>query len=160
MWKIEHPIAPGFEWRLKIALDRVTPPSGLPRYAMSKRTFRPLRPALATALAVSVTVLLALSATAATGSANPVVWSERAVSTIQAVSHLQEPPPTQAPVPQRTVKTAPAPAPEHSSESTSASEPEPTDRPEHSPRPTPTAEHSGANSPHESPKPPVLHDDN
>jgi hypothetical protein len=159
MWKIEHPIAPGFEWRLKSALDRITPPSGLPRYAMARRTFRPLRPALATALAVSVTVLLALSATAATGSPNPVVWKERAVLTIQAVSHQAEAPAIQAPSQESTGHSARVAAPSHSSESSSAPEHEPTDRPQKSPQPTPTDEHSGSNSPHESPKPSPPHDD-
>ena len=42
MWNRKHPIAPGFDWRLKAALDRITPPAVMPRYAMAK-PFKPWR---------------------------------------------------------------------------------------------------------------------
>jgi len=105
----EHdPIDRGFEWRLKAALDRVTPPSSNPRYAstvMGAARVWPLGPALVAAAATIV--LLAVTATAATGSANPVVWAERAGSTMQSVGHTPEAAPSPEPSPE-TPHSAPA----------------------------------------------------
>jgi hypothetical protein len=156
MWNRKHPIAPGFDWRLKAALDRITPPAVIPRYAMAKR-FKPWRLA-PVALAVSATVLLALSATAATGSANPAVWSQRAASTIESVGHSTEATPSPAPSPQGSSK-APAAPPTHVSAPKPSPKPAPTERPEQSPQPAESEDHSGSSSPAASPKPPPTPDD-
>ncbi|HXM38063.1 MAG TPA: hypothetical protein VN908_05305 [Gemmatimonadales bacterium] len=161
MWNRKHPIAPGFDWRLKVALDRIKPPSVMPRYAMARTAFTPWRLA-PIALAGAATVLLALSATAATGSANPVVWSQRAASTIEAVGHAPETSPSPAPSPERspnTVRSAPAAAPTHAPESKAAPKPATTDHPKESPRQTPTDDHSDQSSSKPSPKPSPTPDD-
>jgi hypothetical protein len=164
MWNRKHPIAPGFDWRLKAALDRITPPAVMPRYAMAK-PFKPWRLA-PIALAGAATVLLALTAVAATGSANPVVWSQRAASTIEAVGHARETSPSPVPSPEKTPNTArsaPAAPPPHRSESKPTAKP--TERPEEPSRststssPNPTDEHSGSSSPTPSPKPSPAPDD-
>jgi hypothetical protein len=156
MWNRNHPIAPGFDWRLKVALDRIKPPSVMPRYAMLRPAFRPWRLA-PIALAGAATVLLALSATAATGSANPVVWSQRAASTIQSVGHAPEPSPTPAPNAEAspsTVHTVPAPAPKPAAPAKAAPKPAPpTQHADESPRPNPSDDNSGSNSHGSSPKP-------
>ncbi|HLQ15745.1 MAG TPA: hypothetical protein VK256_07805 [Candidatus Eisenbacteria bacterium] len=95
----EHdPMDRGFEWRLKAALDRVTPPMSSPRYAsavMGGARAWPIGPALVAAGAAMV--LLAVTATATTGSPNPAVWAERAGTTIQWVGHTSESAPSQEP---------------------------------------------------------------
>jgi hypothetical protein len=165
MWNSKHPIAPGFDWRLKAALDRITPPPVMPRYAMAQHAFRPWRLA-PIALAGAATVLLALTAVAATGSANPVVWSQRAASTIEAVGRAPETSPSPVPSPERspnTTRRAPAAAPTHGSQSKASAKP--TEHTEEPARPTPTLlpnpddEHSGSSSPRPSPKPSPTPDD-
>src|SRR5579859_7103599 len=92
------PLGPAFTWRLRAALDRVVPPPAPPRYqSAASASTGPLRFAPA-ALAVAVAGFVALTAFATTGSANPVVWTERATSTIESVGH----PPDVAPGPQPT----------------------------------------------------------
>src|SRR5258708_10614103 len=93
-----HRMDPGLEWRLKVALNRITPPSSTtPRYAARwKNGVRPWRLA-PFALAAASVVLLALTATATTGSPNPAVWTGDAASTIGAVGHVAEPGPTPHP---------------------------------------------------------------
>jgi hypothetical protein len=160
MWNRNHPIAPGFDYRLKVALDRIKPPSVMPRYAMARQTFRPWRLA-PIALAGAATVLLALTAFAATGSANPVVWTERAASTIGSVGHAPEAAPSLAPSPEATSdRKAPVAAPTHKPAPKASPKAQPTEHPEESPRPvsnasaTPSDEdHSGSSSPRPSPAP-------
>jgi len=172
MWNRKHPIAPGFDWRLKVALDRITPPTVMPRYAMARRALPPMRPARARrpwrlapiALAGAATVLLALSATAATGSANPVVWSQRAASTIESVGHTSEASPSTAPSPERspvTARSVPVAAPTHAPVRKAAPKPAPTQHPEETetPRPTPTDDRFGSNSSSSSPRPSPTADD-
>jgi hypothetical protein len=142
----EHdPLTPVFAWRLKAALDRVTPPASLPRYASaSVGRVRPWRVA-PFLLAAAMVVLLALTATATTGSPNPVVWTRDAASTIQSVGHAPEViPPSPQPVPQQapakparsSVPVAPAAAPTH--------------QPQHGASPTPdTSEQQGDSQGHE-----------
>jgi len=78
-------LTPGQQWRLRIALDRVMPPFSPPRYqAWRTSVVRTWRFAPMT-LALALTGVLAMSAYAATGSANPAVWGQRAESTIQSV---------------------------------------------------------------------------
>jgi|ERR1700682_5482742 len=162
MWNRKHPIAPGFDWRLKIALDRITPPSVMPRYAMARPAFKPWRLA-PIALAGAATVLLALTAVAATGSANPVVWSERATSTIQSVGHAPDPSPSPAAGTEGSPSTAhsvPAPAPKRASPPKAAPKPAPpTDHPHESPRPSPGDDNSGPGSHGPSPRPSPPPDD-
>jgi hypothetical protein len=163
----EHnPMDRGFEWRLKAALDRVNPPSSSPRYVsavMGGARPWPMGPALVAAGAAMV--LLAVTATAATGSPNPVVWAERAGSTIQSVGHTPEAVPSPEPSPE-TSRSAPAapsqpthhePAHETSEAPEPAEKPEKTERPEQSerPEPTETSSHSGDHSgPRVAPTPP------
>ena len=99
---------PGFEWRLKVALNRITPPASTPRYlsksmgAVSALRIAPL------ALAAATAVLLALTATATTGSPNPAVWTGDAASTIGAVGHVAEPSPSMQPSPARAAACRPS----------------------------------------------------
>jgi hypothetical protein len=143
----------GLEWRLKAALDRVTPPSSSPRYAstvMGGARAWPLGPALVAAGATMV--LLAVTATAATGSPNPVVWAERAGTTIQSVGHTPEASPSPEPSPE-TPHTAPAaPAqPAHDTEHDTTQAPEPQDGQEpretrERPEPPDSSSHPGPSS--------------
>jgi hypothetical protein len=142
----EHdPYDRGFEWRLKAALDRVTPPSSSPRYAstvMGGARAWSLGPALVAAGATML--LLAVSATAATGSANPVVWAERAGTTIQSVGHTPEAAPSSEPGSEPAPTTTAARAhPTQDTEQEAAESPEPNktpgpgERPERSEAPEP-----------------------
>lgn len=142
----EHdPLNPVFAWRLKAALDRVTPPASLPRYASaSMGRARPWRVA-PFLLAATMVVLLALTATATTGSPNPVVWTQHAASTIQSVRHAPEaipspqPAPEQAPAnPARSAPAAPAAVPTHQPQHGASPTPDRSEQPEDSPRPEPT----------------------
>jgi hypothetical protein len=121
---------PGFNWRLKAALDRVTPPSSSPRYqtqVMGSARTLPLGPALLAAGATMV--LLAVTATAATGSPNPVVWAERAGATIQSVGHAPvEAAPSPEPSPEQPAQKA---------QSAPAAPANPTHDPQHEAQQTP-----------------------
>jgi hypothetical protein len=140
-------LGPGFEWRLKAVLDRVVPPPRLssPRYQSASVSFR--RHALAPALlAIAMSGLLALSATAATGSPNPAVWEQKAATTIHSVSHAQSSPATdQKPSPAATRATGGAqvaPAPRtltHAVRPEGSPTPEPSGRHHESSWPVPTA---------------------
>jgi hypothetical protein len=155
---------PGFEWRLKVALNRITPPASTPRYlSKSMGGIKPLRFA-PIALAAATAILFALTATATTGSPNPAVWTGDAASTIGAVGHVVEPSPTPQPStappapapPRKAAVPAPAPPPESQKAAPSA---EPTERPEESPRPrpspspSPSDDHSGHGWPSPWPSP-------
>lgn len=160
------PMDPGFEWRLKAALDRITPPASRPRYESASmggvRSWR-IAPVL---LAGATAVLLAVTATAATGSPNPVVWTQRAASTIESVGHAPEASPSPEPSPERSEETPnggaaaqPTDEPEHeASPSPEPSEhpqvspsPEPSESPKPSESPSPSGDHSGSSSPSPSP---------
>ena len=160
------PMDPGFEWRLKAALDRITPPASRPRYESASmggvRSWR-IAPVL---LAGATAVLLAVTATAATGSPNPVVWTQRAASTIESVGHAPEASPSPEPNPERSEETPnggaaaqPTDEPEHeASPSPEPSEhpqvspsPEPSESPKPSESPSPSGDHSGSSSPSPSP---------
>jgi hypothetical protein len=90
------PLGPDFDLRLRAALDRIVPPTPYPsgaRYklmaiALNRRTLG-FASLLAAASAAGIVLL---SGFAATGSPNPVVWSQRAASTIQSVSHIPDAP--------------------------------------------------------------------
>lgn len=107
-----HVLGPDFDWRLGLALGRLKPPTPLPasaryRVAVSRSYRRPALLALALA-ATFVTLAGAVGATAATGSTNPSIWKERAVNTIQTVSHLPAAPSTPAAEPSPAAPAAPA----------------------------------------------------
>ena len=93
-------LGPALERRLRRELNRVQPRFSSPRYASAAhprvRTWR-LAPV---ALGVSLVSILALSAFVATGSANPVVWTQRVVTVIES-----NPPPTSEPSPVLSVAT-------------------------------------------------------
>jgi hypothetical protein len=160
-------LGPGFERRLKAALDAVAPrtPHAYGARYYSGRWARARRPwRLATALVgAGAIVLIAISAAAATGSPDPTVWTKRAALTIQSVSHIPEtspnPPPNPAPDPRGAAPVAQPPVSSHTLP-TSGREAEPTDtpklsdKPEPSPRPdeSPPLDHSAYPGP--SPQPP------
>ena len=135
-------LGPRFERRLKAALDSVVPRTPnfsdaryrSVRWARSNRPWR-LAPALVGLAAIGIT---ALSAAAATGSPSPAVWTQRAVSTIQSVSHI---PVTSPSLPQSSAPDPRGAAPASQQTVTSHSSPaagrqaEPTDRPKASDRP-------------------------
>src|SRR5260221_12298844 len=84
---------PIFDWRLKVALDRIVPPPSFPRYASkSMGGLRPLRVA-PVLLAAATAILLVVAATATTGSPNPAVWTGDAASTIGSVVAVPSPSP-------------------------------------------------------------------
>jgi hypothetical protein len=156
-------LGPGFERRLKAALDRVAPPSPLlssARYRsgaamLPRRTWR-LVPVLVGIGAAG----MALTAAAATGSPNPVVWTERAGSAIQSVSHTSVASPkaaqTSRPQSSRGTSSGPGTAPGRPTTSSGHEQepsrtPEPTDRGEASPRPRPSP--SPSEAPYPSPTP-------
>ncbi len=143
----DHGLGPGFGRRLKIALDRVTPPSSAPRYlSVAARAARPWRLA-PIALAVATMCLLALTATAATGSPSPVVWTEHAASSLQSLGHNSEASPgpeTRTPPKAGSKSAAPggespqpersgtAPTPSHDADHEGSPRPEPSQSPDHS----------------------------
>lgn len=147
----QNTLGPDFDRRLKAALDKVAPPSPLLSNARY-RTAAAMLPGrawrLVPVLVAVVAAGAALSAAAATGSANPVVWTQRAGSAIESVSR---------PVASPKVAHTPRPQPSGGSSSGQATGPgrptpsgheqEPTERPEASPRPQPSP------SPRETPEP-------
>jgi hypothetical protein len=135
------PIGPGFEWRLKAALDRVTPPVSTPRYLSATAGVRTLHLA-PFALAAAATALLALSATAATGSPNPVVWTERATTTIESVGHPAATPSIEPGQPAKVQRGAPGPTSTHQPEHKASPKPEPSESPE--PTDSSSGDHTGS----------------
>lgn len=147
----EHsPLGPGFDRRLRAALDRVEPPTPHvmgARYRMlgvpAGRALR-LVPALAVVVVIGV---VSVSAFAATGSANPMVWTLRAAATIQSVSHIPAVSPD-TPIASPAAKHSPTSGqqaggsakstPSHSPDS-QQNHGEPSDRPEGSPYPHPSS---------------------
>jgi hypothetical protein len=134
-----YAVNPVFEWRLRAALDRVTPPWSPPRYQTALVMARPWRlaPLL---LAGAATVLLALTATAATGSPNPVVWTQRATTTIESVGHGSDVTPTPEPAqeqPHSNPRAAVPAPPTHPPEHAAAQRPQPSHRPEPTAAPRP-----------------------
>jgi hypothetical protein len=154
----QGPLGPDFERRLRAALDRVAPPtpyvSGA-RYRMTAARLprRALR--LATLLAAAGAAgVVSLSAFAATGSANPAVWTERAASTIKSVGHIPETPKTDPGQTPPSGQSAPPATRGGTPHSSPAATPKPDqgehserDHPERSPHPEPSP------SPRPSPSP-------
>jgi hypothetical protein len=137
-----------FEKRLSAALDGVKPPSpavSSARYR-SAHAWRPGRRwRLAPALAIGIGAAgMALSAVAATGSPNPVVWTEHAGAVIESVGHHSSagPKATQSPRDDSDHGTPRSQGDGHQGSQTTPSSgqdnkesPEPTERPEASPSP-------------------------
>ncbi|HUZ86245.1 MAG TPA: hypothetical protein VNF26_04790 [Candidatus Baltobacterales bacterium] len=160
-------LGPAFDWRLRSALDRVAPPHTPPRYlSASVARSAPFRFAPA-ALAAAVAGVVALAAFATTGSANPVVWTQRAASSLESAGHspalvpiLQMSPSPQTESPRPPAAAPPARAPEHEA----SPNPEPSQAPERSSSPEPgespgPGDHSGTSSPTPSSSPsPSPHD--
>jgi hypothetical protein len=149
----DDPLGRRFDTRLRAELDRVQPRWSSPRYLAPAR-IRAWRLAPA-ALAVALTGLLGITAYAATGSANPAVWTERVVTVIHPALPSSTPESTQPPiVPRAGPPVAPihAATPEPTEKAEPTEQPEPTNRPEPSdspePRgsPGPPGDHSGSNS--------------
>jgi hypothetical protein len=150
-----YAVNPVFEWRLRAALDQVTPLWSPPRYQTARALARPWRLA-PVVVAGAATVLLALTATAATGSPNPVVWTQRATTTIESVGHPAEAAPNPEPSPEQPHANpraaVPAPPTHQSQHAAPTQRPEPSDHPE----PTASAHPFGGShppSPSPSPKP-------
>jgi hypothetical protein len=150
-------LGPGFERRLKAALDKVVPPSPLlasARYRMSapRRIGRAWR--FAPALVAAGAAVMAISATAATGSPNPSVWRDRAGTVFQSVTHLpgvspkavqSAKPPKGTPAGQETGTGRTTPPATHEPQPRPTERPEPTDTPQPAepPEPSPTPEPQG-----------------
>jgi hypothetical protein len=129
-------LGPGFERRLRAALDAVAPPTLLmsdARY-LSPRSSRPWRFASAL-VGIGAVGAVAVSAFAATGSPNPAVWTERAASSIQSVTHIPELSPTP---PQSSVPDPRLSAPIGQQAGTSHATPSDNPRPSHNVEKSPT----------------------
>ena len=125
------PLGDGFKWRLRAELDRVRPRYSAPRYLSPARhgigAWRFAPPGLA----AGVAGMIVLTAYAATGSPNPVVWTQQIVTKIQ---------PNVAPEASPSL----APSPEPSSHEAGPAPDQPTERPEPSETPEPSdGDHSG-----------------
>lgn len=112
---------PTLKARLRSELDRMVPRPVAPRYATSRAPAAAWRLA-PVVLAIAFTGILALTAFAATGSPNPVVWTQR----VQTVINPPAPTPADegAPPQQPEHHATAAPAPPKQQES-----PEPSERP-------------------------------
>jgi hypothetical protein len=154
-------LGPRFERRLKAALDSVvprTPHFSEARYRSASwaRSHRPWRlaPAFVGLAAIGIT---ALSAAAATSSPNPAVWTQRAVSTIQSVSHIPDnnpiPPQNSAPDPRGAAPVSQQPVKSHATPPSDRPA-QPSARPEGSPRPDGQPERDHYQPPSPSPTPP------
>lgn len=133
-------LGPDFDERLQAELDRFPPQTPLPekaRFGLPQPRYRRFgRMQLAQTMAGVLAVMTVAAASAASGT-DPSTWPQRAVTTVESVTHVVEPNPTpstetQAPTRPR-AKTEPAKttAPEHESPDPSdGSRPEPKDSPE------------------------------
>jgi hypothetical protein len=99
------PLGPDFDARLRRELDRFGPPDSSPRYANAAPPVRawPLAPA---ALLVALAAIAGLTVWAASGSANPQVWTNRVETVINPPSPRPGGESNSSPAPQ---PSAPAP---------------------------------------------------
>ena len=151
-------LGPGFDRRLKAALDKVVPPSPLLasarfRSGAPRRINRAWR--FAPALVATGAAAMAITATAATGSPNPSVWRDRAGSVFQSVGHFSgsaspkavqsAKPPKASPAGQGTGPSHATPPSTHQPQPKPTERPEPTDSPQPTerPEPSPTPEPQG-----------------
>jgi hypothetical protein len=170
-------LGPGFERQLKAALDSIVPRT--PNFANARyrsagwaRSSRPWRLAPALIGTGAILLMAVSAAAAATGSPNPAVWTQRATSTIQSISHIPENspnPPQQNPAPEPR-GAAPVIQPTGSNHNPPTSgrqaepteKPQPSEKPEDSPRPEgpPWHDHFEQPSPSPTPSDPHSHDSN
>lgn len=126
----KDPLGPHFEQQLREALDRVMPPGSYPRYRFASRPHSPLIRFASAGVAVAALGLVTLSAYAATGSANPSVWTQRAITVIQSSSQTGAPSPTP--------ESGDEPSPGGSRQvQEPAATPRPSERPDHPESPEP-----------------------
>ncbi len=110
-------LGPSFDKRLRAELDRFRPPTPRPEMARFSRMpvgygpLRFLKPAVAVAAALG---LLTVAASAASGSPNPSVWKQRAVTTVQEITQTAPSSPTPEPPKASPIQPAPAAQPEPS----------------------------------------------
>ena len=110
-------LGPSFDKRLRAELDRSKPPTPQPesaRFSFSPAGYRPwgrLKPVLAVAAALAI---LMVAATAAFGSPNPGVWTQRAVTTVESVTQTSPPSPTPEPTKAAPIQPVPVTQPEPS----------------------------------------------
>lgn len=162
----DDPLGPAFTWRLRSALDRVVPPHTPPRY-LSASVARPAPFRFApAALAAAVAGVVALGAFATTGSANPIVWTQRAAASIESAGHAPAaaPSPQASPSPEKeSPRPQAVPPPTHDPEHEASPQPEPSEAPERPSSPEPSSSprldgESGSNSPEPSASPSSSHD--
>jgi hypothetical protein len=124
MPKSEDQLGPDFENRLRAELNRIRPPGNLPRYAAARPAARvwPLAPA---ALVIALAGVAGLTVWAATGNANPSVWTNR----VETIINPPTPTPALSPTPEPPRAAPPAPA--------NSRTPHPSQRPQGSPTPEP-----------------------
>lgn len=148
-------LGPRFDRMLQAELHRVRPLYSTPRYLSEAHPRLRLWRFAPVALAMSLAGILVLSAFVATGSANPVVWTQRVVTVLES---NPTPTPEAAPAqPKAAPQTGATHAPEHQAPATSqppegSETPEPgeTPQPDRSAQPTespePSDNHSGSGS--------------
>ena len=122
-----------FEERLRAELDRVRPPTPMPenaRFAEPQPRFRRFgRLQLAVGMAGALAVVTVVAASAASGT-DPASWPQRAVSTVESVTHVGESGPSPAPEKPSQTESRPPAQSEQSKPKTSEpqrSSPEPSD---------------------------------
>lgn len=137
------PLGDGFKWRLRAELNRSQPRYSSPRYlSPARRRIGTWRFAPA-GLAAGVAGMLVLTAYAATGSPNPVVWTQQIVTRIGPNVTESSPTPQPESEPSPRVGAPGAPTSDRDAEPTSrpqaAETPQPGESPEpgESPQPAP-----------------------
>ena len=130
------PFGDGLKWRLRAELNRVQPPYSSPRYLSTARHSVAVWRVAPAALAAAIVGMLGLTAYAATGSPNPVVWTQHIMTRIEPNSVPESSPAMTSPTPAHVAPAAPAP-PSHQAQPTE--QPEPSEEP----HATPTPEHDG-----------------
>ena len=149
-------LGPSFDKRLRAELDRFRPPTPRPEMARFSRMpagYGPLRFLKPATVVVAALALLTVAASAASGSPNPSVWKQRAVTTVEEVTQGAQPSPTPEPVKPPAAQPAPASQPEPSESPEPSGSPEPSESPEpnrDSPEPTDGAHQEPTQSPESS----------
>jgi hypothetical protein len=134
-------LGPSFDKRLRAELDRFRPPTPSPEMARfglmpaPSRWLVALKPAIAVGAALA---LLSVAASAASGSPNPGVWQQRAVTTVEELTQSAPPSPT----PEQVKSPAAQPQPAH---------PQPSETPEPN-RESPEPSSGTGQEPSESPE--------
>lgn len=147
-------LGPGFDRRLRAALDSIVPAA--PHFLTARyRSTTPARAHLPRRVgpplvAIGALATVALSAFAATGSPNPAVWTQRAGSIIQSVSHTPETSPNQ---PQSPSSDPSRVVPVSTQAGTSQADPPSSREIEPSNKPQPSQKAKESLQPDESPRP-------